>query len=172
MLIARASIPASSGIVSSSMSRWNFGTPRLDAQRLGDGRIGIDDAGCVKPLSQRACMLGLDQHVEAWFAGVGRAQHDRRLSLEVDAHVAMLRQLRQSIDRGADRSRDDGGGARSDDRRRGERVADVAQLHVLGEDELIEPGKHGRLDVARSSTAGSRRRARRPRGPQSSGPEA
>ncbi len=77
------------------------------------------------------------------FSEVGGAQNNRRLAGERRAQIpvrrgALLNVLLGNVENG----RQQDGRLRPDDAEAHERVRDIAELNVLREDELIEPGKN------------------------------
>src|SRR5262249_19787882 len=64
----------------------------LDPQRLGRAVVQLRHIGRRKRRPQRLDLSAIDVHVEARFAGLGDARHDRGATAPLDAKVAVLRQ--------------------------------------------------------------------------------
>ena len=133
------------------MSRPNSGTPASMRIASAVASSSATDARGRERRLQRVRLRALDEQVEARLAGVGDARDDRRAarprrrarcrapaaprsaSAETPLTIAATTCRR----------------VRTDDRDLRERVGDVAELHVLGEDELIELRQHGVLHARR-----------------------
>ena len=142
-------MPASSGIVSSSMSRPNSGTPDSTRTASAVRFVELVDAGRHQRRLQRAGLRALHEEVESRLAGVGNARDDRRAARPLAPRVAVFgHPAQRRLGDTADDRRHLDGRVRADDRDLRERVGDVAELHVLREDELIELRHHAVFHAA------------------------
>jgi len=143
-----ASMPASSGIVSSSMSATEHtGTPDSNAYGFGRPLVELVDASRHQGCLQRAGLGALHEEVESRLAGVGdtRGRSPRRPPTRPAR--CRVRASRASAASGAPLTIDATLAAASGPMTAicAKRVGDVAELHVLREDELIELRHHARL---------------------------
>ena len=134
-------MPASSGIVSSSISRWNTGTP--DSIRTASAVVGIKHRGAGRAaarLKHDLALRALDKHIETGFAGVGHPRDNHRM-----ARRPIVRRLpcsasadNTSTDAVVENACDDRRGVRADDGELRERIRDIAERDVFGKNKLIE----------------------------------